>query len=209
MRARTPMQLAQEVIAWYWNWRKGPVDADPVAVGGLAPSNNMQLTMNLVMPLKDKTAVGRAELMKAMAYSIDELFTGLNNVGTVHFARFDIIDGNLCMISVYDGDPKGYIRDFIVMFGNVFDALMDFVVKPPPTPSAENVDEFLDWIMEHDAFHIPGGIASMFPDLESMDYLARDLVLLMYEHDNVQLGVYRGCPGFSAAKIRDEMGVGW
>ena len=58
---------------------------------------------------------------QAVSASVDEVFTGLNAVGTVHFARFDIIGGNLCMLSVYDGDFTTYIRDFITLFGNVFD----------------------------------------------------------------------------------------
>ena len=60
--------------------------------------------MNLVMPLADQTAVGRAPRCRPSRQDIDELFTGLSNVGTVHQARFDLVGGNLCMFSVFDGD---------------------------------------------------------------------------------------------------------
>ena len=60
-----------------------------------APADNLQKHMNLVMPLADKTAVGRAKAVQAIAANVDELFTGLNNVGTVHTARFDLIGSNL------------------------------------------------------------------------------------------------------------------
>lgn len=197
------------LLTMYWRLREGPTDAIPVPPGGRAPSDNLQITMNLVMPLNDPTAIGRAEVMGAIAASIDELFVGLDNVGTVHFARFDIIRGNLCMLSVFDGDPRAYIRDFIVMFGGVFDALMEFVLDPPPTPSSENVEEFLDWIMDHDAFHVPGGITRMFPNLTSVEDAPRELVLMMKDEPDVQLGIYRGYGGFSVAQIREKLGVGW
>ncbi|MEO1057512.1 MAG: hypothetical protein AAFY28_11415 [Actinomycetota bacterium] len=199
----------QTVLTNYWAWREGPTTAHAVQVGGLAPSDSLQVPMNLVMPLRDTTAVGRANAMAAIGASIQELFVGLDNVGTVHFARFDIVDGNLCMMSIFDGDPRGYIRDFIALFGNVFDALMEIVVDPPTTPCEEHVDEFLDWIMAHDAFQIPGAITEEFPGLKRVANAPRDLVLAMHEQPNVQLGIYRGYPGFSAAQVRDRLGVGW
>jgi len=202
-------QLGERILAWYWSKRLGPIDAHPVQVGGFAPSDNVQLTMNLVMPLRSTTAVGRARAMQAIGASIDELFTGLDNVGTVHFARFDIIDGNLCMLSVYDADPRAYIRDFIAMFGGVFDALMQFVEDPPATPTDQNVEEFLDWVGKHDAFHIPGGVSAMFPHLDSVAEVERDLVRMMHANKNVQLGIYRGYAGYSAAQIRWKVGMGW
>jgi hypothetical protein len=102
--------------------------------------------MNLVMPLRDQTAVGRARAAGAVSASVDELFTGLNVVGTVHFARFDIIDGNLCMFSVFDGDFTTYIRDFIALFGSVFDVPRTHVKDPPPVPSERHTEEFIDWV---------------------------------------------------------------
>lgn len=198
----------EDVLARYWTWRSPGLDPQPVPAVGWSPSDNLQLTMNLVMPLADKTAVGRATAMGAIAASIDELFVGLDNVGTVHFARFDIIDGNLCMLSVFDGDFRAYIRDFIVVFGSVFDALMAFVEDPPTTPCAHHVEEFVDWIAAHDAFHIQGDVSKMFPRASLTD-VPRDLVVLMQEHPNVQMGIYRGYPGFSVPQIRDGLGVGW
>ena len=53
--------------------------------------------------------------------------TGLNTTGIVHFARFSIVDGNLCMFSIYDGDFSNYIRDFIATIGSAFDALLMFI----------------------------------------------------------------------------------
>ena len=90
--------------------------------------------MNLIMPLADTTAVGKAKAVQMVAANIDELFTGLNNIGTVHSARFDLIGDYLCIITVYDGDHEVYIRDFISVFGSVFDAMIKVVADPPPWP---------------------------------------------------------------------------
>ncbi len=98
----------------------GPRDA-------LQPSENLQRMMNLIMPLKDTSPVGRAHAAFAIAQNVDAIFAGLENVGTIHFARFDLIGDNICMLSVYDGDFTNYIRDFIVTIGSVFDAVIDLV----------------------------------------------------------------------------------
>ena len=37
---------------------------------------------------------------------------------------------------VFDGDFRAYIRDFICVFGSVFDSLLGLVADPPPSPSA-------------------------------------------------------------------------
>ena len=70
------------------------------------------------------TAVGRAQAAAVVASGIDEIYSGLDNVGTVHFARFAIVDDNLLMFSYYDGDFHTYIRDFIVTLGHAFDAIV-------------------------------------------------------------------------------------
>ena len=67
------------------------------------PGDNLQCMMNLIMPLKIKSPIGRAEAALAIAQNKDAIYAGLNNVGTVHFARFVIVGDNICMFSVYDG----------------------------------------------------------------------------------------------------------
>ena len=58
--------------------------------------------------------------------ALDEIYSALDNVGTVHVARFAIVDNNLLMFSFYDGDFHAYIRDFmlLVVFG-IFLCIMD------------------------------------------------------------------------------------
>ena len=119
--------LAARIVVPYWAWRipvKPQEGGPPLSI---QPGDNLQRMMNLVMPLKDKSPVGRAKAALAIAQNKDEIYAGLDNVGTVHFARFVIVDDNICMFSVYDGDFTNYIRDFIATIGSVFDAVVGLV----------------------------------------------------------------------------------
>jgi catalase len=186
------------------------------------PSENVQRMMNLLMPLEDKSAIGRAKAALAIARNVDEIFAGLDNVGTVHFARFLLIGDYICMISVYDGDFTNYIRDFIATIGSVFDDVMELVEGGKALrPSAEHIEEFIKWVHEHDLFQAPDFPTDLFelnkaagiprkpgpPELRS---LSRELVLQLQANPNISLGGgYRGYPGFSTAQVRQKLGVGW
>ncbi len=179
--------------------------------------------MNLLMPLKDKSAIGRARAALVIAQNVTEIFTGLDNVGTVHFARFVVIGNYLCMISVYDGDFTNYIRDFIATIGSVFDELMDLVeggeaVKPCET----KIDAFIDWVHAHDLFQVPDLPTDLFVLQDEargvkrkrehglLRSLSRELILQLRANPNFSLGGgYRAYPGFSVAQVRDKLGVGW
>lgn len=200
-------RTAERVLVAFWR-RAAPVTV-PEPGYSTNPADNLQFHMNLVMPLADQTAVGRAQAVQAVAENIDELFTGLSNVGTVHFARFDLVGGNLCMYSVFDGDFRAYIRDFISVFGSVFDGLLGLVADPPPSPSALHPEEFIDWIHRHDAFQVPRDLTELFPEEKNIKNLSRDLILLLDQKPNVQIGRFSGYPGVSVAQIRHGTGLGW
>ncbi|MGI9023257.1 MAG: hypothetical protein ACR2HV_08530 [Acidimicrobiales bacterium] len=185
--------------------RVDPARPHPM-VDSIAPGDNVQRPMNLVMPLKYRYLARRGDLAKGLATAVDQLLVGLNNVGTVHFARFDLVAGNLCMFSIYDGELSGYIRDFINVIGQAFDVLMGFVADPPPTPVSEHPDEFVAWIAAHDAFQLPEEPTDLRPDLRAVE---RETLLVLRQHPNVQFGVYRAYPGYSAAQVRQSLGVGW
>jgi hypothetical protein len=192
------------VLTALWSrLRPGPI-WEPTA--SVAPSDNLQRPMNLIMPMRDLYVTTRGEVARTLFNATDEIVVGLNNVGTVHFARFDIVAGNLCMFSVYDGELTGYIRDFVAVIGDAFDKLLRFVKDPPPTPVGLHVDEFLEWIADHDALQLPEEPTEITTDLGD---LQRQTLILLYRHPNVQLGIYRGYPGFSAAQIRQHLSIGW
>ncbi len=200
-------RVVERVLVAFWRIA-APIKTPEPGYSTSLPAN-LQMHMNLVMPLADRTAVGQARAVQAVAANIDELFTGLSNVGTVHFARFDLINGNLCMFSVFDGDFRAYIRDFITVFGSVFDSLLGLVEDPPPSPCTKHPEAFIDWIHRHDSFQIPRDLTSLFPEEKNIKNLSRDLVLLLDQNPHVQIGRYSGYPGISVAQIRDKTGLGW
>ena len=215
--------LSKYVVVPFWVWR----DPKPKLEGGPRnspqPSENVQRMMNLIMPLKDKSPLGRAMAALAIAQNVDEIFAGLDNVGTVHTARFLILHDNICMISVYDGDFSNYIRDFIGTVGSVFDGIMELVEGGDAlNPTEHHIEEFIDWVHAHDLFQAPDfptdlfglqdaakGLPPNVPAHELMT-LPRELILQLHANPNLSLGGgYRAYPGFSAAQVRSKFGVGW
>jgi hypothetical protein len=167
-------RLASLVLVPFWAWRM-PVKPLP---GGprpsIQPGDNLQCMMNLIMPLKIKSPIGRAEAAKAIAENKDAIFAGLNNVGTVHFARF------------------------------------------------VNVEAFIQWVHERDLYQVPDTITDFLRDQEALNgdkaisgnddltLLPPKLILQLRANANVSLGSgYRAYPGFSAAQVRERLGIGW
>lgn len=198
------MRVFTRIVIAYWAKRE-PSPPLPRRYSE-SPSDNVQQTMNLIMPLAHPGPKTTSELMALMRNRVDDLFVGLDLVGTVHFARFDVIDDELSMLSVYDGDFETYIRDFIVAFGDVFDALMTFVKDPPEFSVAERPSDFVDWVNERDLLQVPDDPTILVDDLE---LLPRRLLVMFKETPNVQLGIYRGYAGYSVAQIRQALGLEW
>ena len=197
-------------------WRRRDPQPIPPRRFSMNPSDNVQVPMNLVMPLADNSPIGRARLIQTLATAVPEVIAGLDNTQIVHYGRFDIVDGNLCMFSIYDGDFSNYIRDFIYNVGEAFDGLMGFVKDPPPTPVEKHPDAFIDWVMARDALQLPENVTDIGPaDDRDIRKLSRRLVLLLDTcrrsdpPKNLQLFVYRAYPGYSAAQIRNAFKIGW
>lgn len=213
--------FAAKILVPFWAWRT-PLKPLP---GGprysVQPGDNVQRMMNLIMPLKDKSPIGRAKAAQAIAANKDEIYAGLDNVGTVHFARFVIVDDNICMFSVYDGDFTNYIRDFIATIGSVFDAVVGLVEGGDEViPSEQNVEKFIDWVHAHDLYQVPDTVTDILRDQEALngdtsgtnDLLAlpRNIILQLRVNPNVSLGSgYRAYPGYSVAQVREKFGIGW
>ena len=215
--------VAERILVPFWAWRTpiGPKDGGPPLA--TQPGDNIQHMMNLVMPLKDKSPIGRAKAALAVAQNSDEIYAGLDNVGTVHFARFVIVDGNLCMFSTYDGDFTNYIRDFIATIGSVFDAIVALIEGGDAViPSERNVEAFIEWVHDHDIYQAPDLATDLLADQgpvntgnaaavqDDLRLLPRKLILQLHANPNVSLGSgYRAYPGYSAAQVRHRLGVGW
>lgn len=199
----------ENALVRFWIWREKPEVAQGGPIDSVQYTDNVMRTMNLVMPLKDKTAVGRATATAVVAGALDEIYSGLDNVGTVHFARFSIVDNNLLMFSFYDGDFHTYIRDFIITLGHAFDGIVSLVEDPPPLPCKHNVEEFVQWVHVRDCFQVPTNIPDIAVNLDDPRKVSRELILRLEKNPNVQIGAYRAYPGYSVAQVRSKLGVGW
>ena len=162
--------VAARILVPFWAWWT-PVKPLP---GGPHPSfqrgDNVQCMMNLVMPLKDKSPVGRTLAALAIAQNKDAIYAGLNNVGTVHFARFVIVNDNICMFSVYVGDFTNYIRDFIATIGSVFNAVVGLVEDGEKViPCEQNVEAFIQWVHERDLYQVPDTATDFLRDQEALN----------------------------------------
>jgi len=181
------------------------------AVYSMNPSDNIQRTMNLIMPLADPSPLGKAQLVQTLAAAVHEVTAGLNNTQIVHNGRFTIVGDHLVMFSVYDGDFSDYIRDFIYNIGAAFDGIMKFVVDPPRTPVEDFPDEFVEWVRTHDAPQLPyQDIASLNPASDpDLTKLGRRLAVLLDAYPHAQLFSYLAYPGATAAQTRAALEQGW
>lgn len=202
-------RCSQEVLALalaaLWSRLEPPTPRSPLA--SMAPSDHLQRPMNLILPLRRPNLVARAKMTSALVQATDEVLAGLSTVGTIHFARFDLVGDNLCMFSIYDGDFPSYIRDFVTSIGHVLEGMFRWVKDPPTLPVGSHVEEFIAWVAAHDAFQMPEEPTGLIS--RGLSTLPRDILVTLHRHRNVQLGIYRGYPGFSAAQVRHHLSVGW
>ncbi len=197
-------ELATAGLTKFWAKVLRP---SPPRQAPLAPSERVQRTMNLVMPLRFPAVAVTGDLSRAIFEASDQLLAGLSNVGTVHFARFVVVDGNLCMFSEYDGDFSAYIRDFVAKLGSTLDQVMACVKDPPPTPVEQYPEEFVEWVRARDAFQMTDDPTDIIT--KNLDTIQRDTLVVLERNRNVQLAMYRAYPGYSAAQIREKLSLGW
>jgi hypothetical protein len=134
----------------------------------------MATGLTLLMPVLPGTKLLTiVELLAANQAAID---AALESIGTVHFARFSLLDrskGNLQpdmsnintpsdtlvigVITEYDGSFNAYISDFVNQLGNVFNALLAYVVGGAAvTPVQSNLAAFQAFVAANDASqHLP------------------------------------------------------
>jgi hypothetical protein len=113
-------------------------------------------------------------IAQTLAQFGSQLDDALASIGTVHFARtvyLDLSQPNLqpsmttpsqgpfvvSVMTEYDGDFDAYIGDFVAKVGDVFDALMPFIVGGQAlVPVKNNVDAFTAFIDKNDVSqHFP------------------------------------------------------
>jgi hypothetical protein len=91
---------------------------------------------------------------KALAEQLPPLMPGLfqatDSIGRVHYSRFTVLsERTLLFLGDFDGEFDQLMADLAKLAGPVFDAILQHVDNPPPTPVAANVDAFVKWTAAH------------------------------------------------------------
>jgi hypothetical protein len=147
----------------------------------------MASPLTLLMPIIPGTSL--QELAATLAKYNAEIDTALTSIGTVHYARFLLLDRStanlqpggstdqlvLAVITEYDGSFDAYIGDFVAQIGDVFNALLQFVVGGQAiTPVQSNIPAFVAFVTANDASqHQPNeGLYQAYPQMTVQKILA-------------------------------------
>jgi hypothetical protein len=78
------------------------------------------------------------------------LFQAQDAIGTMHYSRFTVLsDKTLLFLGDFDGEFSELMADLAKHDGQLFDAIFQHVINPPPTPVAANAGAFVEWTVEH------------------------------------------------------------
>jgi hypothetical protein len=138
---------------------------------GTSVAERAQSPFNLILPVKSWLD------LKKLGFVYDtrerEMVDAREALGTLHFARFvELHDHNrLGYFTVFDGDFRTYLGDFLPYFGPTFDALFKHVVDPPPVPCEKNREAFITWCSVHNPESI--GFYSAHPTVSVKEIRAR------------------------------------
>jgi hypothetical protein len=144
--------------------------------------------LTFILPLKP--GVDLTDLAAAIAAEQPTIDAALEAIGTVHFARFVLLDGSspnlqpkpggtgpfsLAVITSYDGDFDVYIQDFVNKLGLVFNALLSFSADGAGlVPVASNVAAFTAYIAANDASQQPPN--NKFPLYNAYHYTVQQVL---------------------------------
>lgn len=126
--------------------------------------------LTLLLPIIPGTSV--LTLSSELSADLPELYSSLQSIGTVHYARAVFLDTSnpallpanllstgpfvVAIITEYDGSFDQYIQDFVSTVGNVFNQVLQFVVGGAALiPVADNVAAFQAFLQAHDASQQP------------------------------------------------------
>jgi hypothetical protein len=139
----------------------------------------MASPLTLLMPIIPGTSL--AALAGTLAKYQSDIDQALTSIGTVHYARFLLLDRSvanlqpgaapsnelvLAVITEFDGSFQAYIGDFVAQIGDVFNALLQFVVGGSAvTPVQNNIAAFSAFVSANDASeHQPNeGLFQAYP----------------------------------------------
>ena len=136
--------------------------------GDISLVQQVQNALNLGLPLKDRAQMpALLQTIASVQQTVDDALTGLHYV---HFARFlPTLDfATLQVITSYDGDLDSYLMDFVLVLGDIFNAILAFVEGAPPLPVQQYPQEFVAFVK---ANNIPGSVWTAYPHMTVIDIL--------------------------------------
>ena len=135
----------------------------------------VQSPLTLVMTAKpEDREILRTKVhgMQALPPEKNPITTALEEIGTVHFARFVFLDEDrLAVMTTYDGDFERYIMAFVDYIGPVFDDLLQHMVDAPELPVEQHRQEVLRYVRKNDLTCVPP-FYSAYPTRTVQDILA-------------------------------------
>ena len=141
------------------------------------PAKRVQNPLTLIMTLKSEqdylTLSATLAQYNALPDAQNPIVQAMNDVGTVHFARFVFLDHTrLAVITTFDGDLGVYLQDFAAKIGGIFDLLFAHMAGAPPSPVQQHPDEFLTYVQANNL--TPAGFYSAYPTKTVLDILSAD-----------------------------------
>jgi len=133
-----------------------PQTPSSAAATGTQPPKAVQNPLTLIMTIKSEADFGQLsallQRMQSAPPDKNPIWTALNKLRTVHFARFVFLENNtkLAVITTYDGTFEAYINEFIDEIGDVFNALLAHMKDAAPLPVQQNRQAFLDYVRKND-----------------------------------------------------------
>src|SRR6266436_7037826 len=103
-----------------------------------------QSHFTLSFPIKSPAdAKALAELLPPL---MPQLFQAQDAIGSIHYSRFTVLsDKTLLFLGDFDGEFGPLMAELAKQAGPVFDAILQHVDNPPPTPVADHSDAFVEW----------------------------------------------------------------
>jgi hypothetical protein len=74
----------------------------------------------------------------------------------------------LQVVTSYDGDLESYLMDFVVVLGDEFNAILEFIQGAPPLPVQQFPREFVAFVQ---ANNLPAPVWTAYPHVTVIDIL--------------------------------------
>jgi hypothetical protein len=113
-----------------------------------AAGSEIQNHLTVTFPIK--SPADRKALAEKLPLLMPDFAKAQDTEGSVHYSRFlDLSDQALLFIADIDGEADELVGALAKSAGPVFDAILEHVENPPPTPVAANTDTFVLWAKQH------------------------------------------------------------